>query len=126
MLVFMMMMTTDLDPHERVVVLEVHGLHVLQLDLLAQHHLVERTDEERCNNTISLQVSCWWNAIVNKIHNNTFHYHNFSSHYKTSIQSDAMYIIKARDSLGSQVHCKVIFDLVMPCFCQILKLSLIN
>ena len=36
-----------LDPHERVVVLGVDALHVLQLDGLGQHHLVERSDEER-------------------------------------------------------------------------------
>ena len=34
------------DPTERVEELNVNGLHVRQLDLLAQHHGVERADEE--------------------------------------------------------------------------------
>ena len=34
------------DPEKRVEVLGVHGLHVLQDHLLAQHHLVEWTNEE--------------------------------------------------------------------------------
>ena len=34
------------DPLQRVVVLGVNGLHVVQRDLLAEHHLVEGSNEE--------------------------------------------------------------------------------